>query len=284
MIVAVPPSFARPELLASADWLAENVSRPGVRSIDCRWRVDGTARQLFARAHIPGAAFLDWTTELVDPAPGRPYRLAGPDQLARALARAGIGDGMTIVLYDDTASFHAARVWWSLQVYGFDSVRILDGGWHAWLASGRPTSTATQAPEPATFTPRADPRRRLATSDVRALIGSRDVVLVDTRNPAEYLGQQATTHRYGHIPGAVNVPAALLTAPGAGTFLDAAALLRLFRDRGVNRERRVVTYDTAGLGAAKAAFVLALLGYREVAVYDPGWPEWSEREDLPVES
>ena len=44
-----------------------------------------------------------------------------------------------------------------------------------------------------------------------------------------------------------------------------------------------MTYDTTGLGAAKVAFVLNLLGHPEVALYDGGWAEWSEREDLPVE-
>ena len=42
-------------------------------------------------------------------------------------------------------------------------------------------------------------------------------------------------------------------------------------------------YDGAGVGAAKLAFVLALMGHEDVAVYDGGWAEWGNRLDLPVE-
>ena len=37
------------------------------------------------------------------------------------------------------------------------------------------------------------------------------------------------------------------------------------------------------MAASKLAFVLSLLGYDDVAVYDGGWAEWGNRLDLPVE-
>ena len=141
--------LARPELLATTDWLAEQLGRPGVRILDVRWRPDGSG------AGGPRAR----------PHPGRrPPRLAGrPDRPGRerrlAAARRpgagrgrglapGVGDGTTVVVYDDSQSLFAARAWWSLRAYGLESVRILDGGFPAWVGEGRPVSNAVVAPAP----------------------------------------------------------------------------------------------------------------------------------------
>lgn len=274
----------RPELLASPDWLAENLGRHEVRVLDVRWRPDGAGRAVFAAGHVPGATHLDWRAALTDPdAPEGTMLLAPPDHVAAALADAGLGSGTTVVVYDDTASLFAARTWWSLRAYGLDSVRILDGGYAAWTESGRPVSHAIQQPVRGTFTPRAQPRLRLTASDVRSLAGSPDALIVDARTDAEYRGHAGAGRRLGHVPGAVNLPAAGTTEPGSGRFLDGAALRAQLAAAGIARGRRIVCYDGTGVAAAKLAFVLALMGHDDVAVYDGGWAEWGARLELPVE-
>jgi thiosulfate/3-mercaptopyruvate sulfurtransferase len=275
--------FARPELIASTEWVAENLGRPDLRILDVRWRPDGTGRQVFGRGHIPGAAYLDWTADLVDREEGDAFVLAGPERVAAALGRAGVGDGTTLVLYDDTVGLYASRVWWSLRAYGFDAARLLDGGFPAWVEEGRPISHADVAPPPAVFTPRAQLRTRLTTADIRSLLGSPDIILLDARAPAEYRGLEGNSRRLGHIPGAVNVPAAAITRPGSQRLRAGDELRDLLHRANVTRGRRMVCYDGGGIAAAKLAFVLTLLGHDDVAVYDGGWTEWGDRLDLPVD-
>lgn len=276
--------FARPELLASTEWLADNLDRPDVRVLDVRWRPDGTARSQFLAGHVPSAVHLDWATDLIDRQDGvDSFLLARPDKASAALARAGIGDGMTVVIYDDTISLYASRVWWSLRVFGFESARVLDGGFPAWQEEGRPVSNASPEPLPASFTPRAQPRSRLVTADVRALLGSPENLLLDARAPAEYRGFEGNTRRLGHIPGAVNVPVAGMHVPGSQRFRDGDELRRMLLRANVTRGRRLVCYDGSGVAAAKLAFVLTILGHDDVAVYDGGWAEWGDRLDLPVD-
>ena len=277
-------AFARPELLASTEWLAENLDRPELRVLDVRWRPDGSGRAAHGAGHIPGAVYLDWATELVDvDGDGGLFLLAGPNQVSAALTAAGVGNGTSVVLYDDTAGLFAARVWWSLRVYGFESARILDGGFGAWLGEERPISSRPPSPTPAAFIPRAQLRMRLTTADVRGLLGSPDVMLLDARAPAEYKGFQGNTRRLGHIPGAVNVPVVAMSRPVTQRFRDGDELRAMLSKANVTRGRRMVCYDGSGIAAAKLAFILTLLGHEDVAVYDGGWAEWGNRLDLPVD-
>jgi thiosulfate/3-mercaptopyruvate sulfurtransferase len=149
--------LARPEILATTEWLAENLGRFGIRVLDLRWRPDGSAPALYASGHIPGASLVDWRVDLIDDGEnGETILLVSPDRMAALASRAGITDDTTVVVYDDTQGLFASRAWWSLRAYGLESVRVLDGGYPD--RDARCPTPRCRAAQPAS--PSADPTGR----------------------------------------------------------------------------------------------------------------------------
>jgi thiosulfate/3-mercaptopyruvate sulfurtransferase len=93
--------------------------------------------------HIPGALLLDFgkvrVARMVD---GREIKWMLPDQQAfQSLMRSiGVKAGRPTVIVPEGASGAdadmAARVYWSMKVYGDDKLAILDGGTTSWLQQG----------------------------------------------------------------------------------------------------------------------------------------------------
>src|SRR3954453_13429927 len=93
----------------------------GVVLADVRWYVDGRpGRAEYDRGHLPGAVFVDLDRVLApegSPAAG-PHPPPAPGAFGRAMSELGIGDGDTVVAYDDAGGAVAARLVWMLRVTG----------------------------------------------------------------------------------------------------------------------------------------------------------------------
>ena len=82
--------LARPELLATTEWLGEQLGRSGVRIVDARWRPDGSGAEVHRAGHIPGSVHVDWRADLVEPdEAGDALRLASAERIAAVAERAG---------------------------------------------------------------------------------------------------------------------------------------------------------------------------------------------------
>ncbi|WP_309065714.1 sulfurtransferase [Microbacterium sp.] len=254
-----------------------------VHVLDARWQLgrdDG--REQYLAGHIPGAVFVDVERELSRhgaPHEGR-HPLPSDAQLAAAARRWGVRRGVPVVVYDDHRMLAASRTWWALRRAGLPDLRVLDGGWSAWVAAGG----AVQAGD-------VD----VAEGDIELGSPGRDGdidtdgaarwaetgVLVDVRAAERYRGEvEPIDPVAGHVPGARNLPIAELLTPD-GRFRPASDIAAAFDRIGAGADAPVAAYCGSGITAAQFALAGAIVG-REVTVYPGSWSAWSNTPGRPV--
>ncbi|MEO6867276.1 MAG: sulfurtransferase [Gaiellales bacterium] len=270
--------------LVSPSWLEHHCSDRRVRILDTRGRVPapGSApapmRHDYEAGHVPGALFVNWSEDFIDPDDPVPNQLASPERFAAAAGELGIDEGTIVVVYDDYRSVFAARLWWAFRAMGHDAVRVLDGGLRGWIDSGHALEQGLGAVHhPTTFTPRPRPELRWTIDQVTSR--DEDVVLVDARSRERFAGE-GTDPVGGHIPGAVNAPYVELV--GSDGFMRPPDALRaVFARAGIDPDDPSATLvASCGSGISASVPLLALEALRadsgtRAAVYDGSWAEWS---------
>jgi thiosulfate/3-mercaptopyruvate sulfurtransferase len=263
--------------------------------LDARWRLGGPpGAASYLAGHLPGAVFVDLDRELAGP-PGAGGRHPLPDAAAfqAAMRRAGVSTGRPVVAYDDGDSIAAARAWWTLRYFGHDQVRVLDGGFSAWVAAGLPVTTdapaatgevasgegpvaaagpaAAQASWAGHFS--AVPGG-MPTLDADGAAGlARTGVLLDVRTAERYRGESEPVDPVaGHIPGALSAPVAGSMTSG-GRFRSPAELAERFAALGAVAGRPAGAYCGSGVTAAHEVLALALAGV-PAALYVGSWSGW----------
>lgn len=263
--------------LVSTDWLAERLGDPDVVAVDGSWHLPDAGRNggaEFLERHIPGAVFFD-IDAIADISSGLPHMLPPPGFFASEVGGLGIGDGMTIVVYDASGLFAAPRVWWSFRAMGVRKVFVLDGGLPKWLAEGRPTESGPANRAPKGFTPNPDPNAALSADQVATALDAETAQVLDARSAARFRGEAPEPRpglASGHIPGSLNLPFQEIVKDGR--LVDDKAARRAFEAVGVDLSKPVVTTCGSGVTAAILAFALEGVGSPAEGIYDGSWAEW----------
>jgi len=259
--------------------------------LDVRWRLAGSPGPpgiaAYRAGHLPGAVFVDLDRDLSGASgPGGRHPLPEAAAFQLAMRRAGVSDGRDAVVYDEADATAAARGWWMLRYFGHSRVRVLDGGYRAWVAAGQPVVTgAGGAPPPGDFTARPGGMQVLDAGGAAAL--ARGGALLDARAGERYRGEAEPVDPVaGHIPGAVSAPTAG-NVLADGRFRPAPELRARFAALGVTAAAGDAggavagSYCWSGVTAAHEVLALAVAGL-PAALYVGSWSHWVTEPARPV--
>ncbi|MFG3593394.1 sulfurtransferase [Bradyrhizobium sp. RDI18] len=268
--------------LVNGEWLEKSLSDPKVRVVEV-----SVEPGLFERGHIPNAQNVVWHTDLVDTVR---RDIATKEKFQDLVRKLGIDKDTTVVLYGDNNNWFAAWGAWIFKSYGFDNVKLLDGGRKKWEADKRPFDSRVASVAPSQVSigePNSKLRARL--SDVNDAVSKKtNATIVDIRSPDEYSGKvfappgsQELAVRAGHVPGAINVPW-VRAVNEDGTIKSADELKKLYAAAGIDDSKPIIVYCRIGERSSHTWFVLSqILGY-DVRNYDGSWTEYGNTVGLPV--
>ncbi|HEY0327827.1 MAG TPA: 3-mercaptopyruvate sulfurtransferase [Rhodopseudomonas sp.] len=273
--------------LVSPQWLADHIADPKLRVIDASYKMPAarppTAHDDYLARHLPGAAFYD-VDAVADPDNPLPHMVPQPEQFARYVGALGVGNDSLVVVYDAGNYLGAPRAWWTFKLYGFENVRVLEGGLKAWLAAGHAVENGEVATPAQDFAPRFDAARLRKIDQVIANLDSEAEQVVDARSRERFEGAVAEPwpgRRPGRIPGSRNVPFTDLLNADA-TMKSPDELRAVFAAAGVDLEKPIVSSCGSGVTAAVITLALKRLGVDRTALYDGSWAEWGLPDGPPV--
>ncbi len=239
--------------------------------IDCRNYLDDESkgRNEYLNSHIPGAMYFDLKYDLSGPViPGVTGRhpLPDPTIFLYKLKAAGISNQSQVIAYDQSNGVYASRAWWLLRWIGHHHVRVLDGGFSAWLAKTGPVDNQWPLPKAGSFTGQVDPTLIVNMHQVPLHANA----LIDSRELRRYTGEYEPIDPVaGHIPGAVCIPYQE-NVSGDGFWKSPQELMERFE--GINETP--VFYCGSGVTACHNILAYKIATGKDAFLYPGSWSEW----------
>ena len=280
-IVTKPDYYSTKHLMECED-LKDLSTSSNIKIIDFR------KPDIFLKEHIINAINV-WRTDIEDAS--FPYKgmMARRAKMEALFSRLGIKNEDELIIYDDNGACDSSRLWWILKNYGFNKVKILNGGLTQWKhKKGSLTSEVIKYP-PSNFKLPFKSNMALYADleDIKSLIVNDNKILLDTRTDSEFSGkrQKKGARRGGHIPNSLLLDwSHAIDFNASKKFKPYKELLELYQQKGITKRKEIYVYCHSGVRSAHTTFVLTeLLGFKNVKNYDGSWVEWSFHKDLPFE-
>jgi len=265
--------------LVTTEVLAQHLQDAGWRVFDCRHDLAkpelGAAQ--YAEAHVPGALHAHMDRDLAARPNGRNGRhpLPAPEAFAAWLGAQGLRPEDQVVAYDAAGGTAAARLWWMLRWVGHAAAAVLDGGFAAWRAQGRPLTDAVPRFAPTVYRAQARGGMHIDADGLLAQLAGEKVVVLDARTAERFRGEvEPIDPVAGRIPGSRNRFCGQNLAEG-GRFKPAAALREEFATLLAGRDPASIVHSCgSGVAACHNQLAMEIAGLGGSRIYAGSWSEW----------
>jgi thiosulfate/3-mercaptopyruvate sulfurtransferase len=273
--------------LVTPTWLAARLQNPDTIILDATLPPVGVTPKIDTHArylanHIPGAIFFD-IEALSNHTTPLPHMLPTAEAFSSSMSALGVADASTIVIYEQESVFSAPRAWWTLRTFGAQHVYILDGGLRAWTEANLPTESGPVHRAAASFHAKLNQEAAIDLTQLKEKITSHQQIL-DARSAARFNGTAPEPRpglSSGHMPGATSIPFTELVE--GGRLKPADKLQQLFTAKKIDLQQPITTTCGSGVTAAVLALGLAVIGAKNVSLYDGSWAEYAQQPDSVIE-
>jgi len=242
----------------------------------------------YLKDHISGAIQI-WRKDIENPNFEYGGMMPSKEQVENLFSNLGIATTDYIIIYDDNGLCEAARLWWILQNYDFNKVKLLQGGLPDWKSAGGKVDTITPSYPKSEFILTNQPSMKYFASkkEVKNAIKNQ-VTIIDTRSTDEFMGiyHKKGAAKPGRISNSLHIDwAAAINYHGDKSLKSIVELEKTYNNRITTKSDPIILYCHSGVRSAHTTFVLTqLLGYENVRNYDGSWTEWSHFDELPIEN
>ena len=237
--------------------------------------VDAQKATSFAKEHIAGAVNIE--RKQITEKRNVPNMLASAEKVAAAAGRAGLESDSNLLIYDDNNNMDAARLAWTMMIYGHKGgIRLVSGGFSALTAAGAGVDKGKASVKASAYrTGGYDDSMIIDKEGILDVIDSSPErsAIIDVRSDEEW--------NAGTIPGAVQIEY-LKNNFRDGTYRPVQHIRILYKDAGIMPEDGIIIFCKSSIRAAQTWAALYNAGYRNLMIYDGAWLEWSADESLPV--
>jgi len=223
----------------------------------------------FREVHILGAVYAQIRDIFASPPTSISGNLPLPSiaNLQISLDNWGVKKDTEIILYGPSLAL-AARGWWVLKWAAAKNVKILDGGLKAWINNGGPVAQGASAPALISSEEKivlsAGHLPTIEVNEVSKL--DANTMLIDARDEGSYLA--------GHIPRALNIPAANQWTP-ASSLRTINEMKKIYSELKVISGNEVIVYCGGGVLSALTVLILSTIGINS-RLFVGSWSEWNK--------